>query len=279
MTTNNTTVCARHLIDLVPSQCDWSDEPFCPDCDTEQSFSDLYKDEVGCRPDISTYTIEQMREWVNAHTTAPKEDTMYAHRTDITIDAGFHMTGHCIVCRTSNTVVCLKDRYPAIEAFLCTGECTNEFFAATEEKESKMTKAELQEEIDAMVEELRGLNDPMVPCQFCVKGYIAAYKHVADGICFNCDGTGMERSMPLPADMARCKGCDHAFASGLIWGAEDAEVCPDCFEQAMGYERWGPNGRWSEGRAEHIVCGMVSIKPATDCMDCHEIAGQQGEDW
>ena len=59
--------CELHQRSFVPSQCDWSDEPFCPDCDTAQSFSDLYKDEVGCRPhfDIS---MDEMREWVRART-------------------------------------------------------------------------------------------------------------------------------------------------------------------------------------------------------------------
>jgi hypothetical protein len=60
--------CELHQRSFVPSQCDWSDEPFCPDCDTAQSFSDLYKDEVGCRPDISGYSMPQMRAWVNERT-------------------------------------------------------------------------------------------------------------------------------------------------------------------------------------------------------------------
>jgi hypothetical protein len=59
--------CERHEREFVPSQCDWSAEPFCPDCDTEQSFSDLYKDEVGSRPHF-TISIEEMRAWVTAHT-------------------------------------------------------------------------------------------------------------------------------------------------------------------------------------------------------------------
>ena len=60
--------CERHNIALVPAKAEWCKGTLvCLDCDTEQSFSDLYKDEVGCRPhfDIS---IEEMREWVSAHT-------------------------------------------------------------------------------------------------------------------------------------------------------------------------------------------------------------------
>jgi len=59
--------CDKHQRSFVPSQCDWSDEPFCPDCDTEQSFSDLYKDEVGVRPHFAI-TLAEMRAWVEAHT-------------------------------------------------------------------------------------------------------------------------------------------------------------------------------------------------------------------
>jgi hypothetical protein len=146
---------------------------------------------------------------------------------------------------------------------------------------SKADKAAaLQREIDAMVEELRGLNDPLVPCQFCRgTGFIAHFKHVANGVCFNCDGSGMERSAPLPEDMARCMGCDHAFASGLIWGAEDAEVCPYCWEQVHGYPRWEDPGHY--GFHEHPVCNMVEPMSVVrdHCSICEDIAGRKGEDW
>jgi len=60
--------CERHpQTAFVPSQCDWSDEPFCPDCDTEQSYSDLYKDEVGVRPHFDV-SLATMREFVEDHT-------------------------------------------------------------------------------------------------------------------------------------------------------------------------------------------------------------------
>jgi hypothetical protein len=62
------TWCDLHGRSFVPSQCDWSDEPFCPDCDTAQSFSDLYKDETGIRPNLAAWTLAEQRQWVESHT-------------------------------------------------------------------------------------------------------------------------------------------------------------------------------------------------------------------
>jgi hypothetical protein len=106
--------------------------------------------------------------------------------------------------------------------------------------------AALQQEIDAMVEELRGLNDPMVPCWACFQtpdgkatGYQPWHKHVEDGICFTCNGTGEVRNAELPEDMGQCEGCDYAFASGLIWDAgPGTHVCPYCWEDIHGHPRW-----------------------------------------
>ena len=58
-------MCPKHGTELVPATAEWClGELFCPDCDTEQSFSDLYKDEVGVRPDLSAYSLAQMRGWL-----------------------------------------------------------------------------------------------------------------------------------------------------------------------------------------------------------------------
>ena len=139
--------------------------------------------------------------------------------------------------------------------------------------------AGLRREIEAMVEELRGLNDPLVPCQFCQgTGYIEYFKHIDEGVCYNCKGTGMERNGELPADMARCAGCDHAIAAGLIWGVEDAEVCPNCWEDVHGYPRWSDPRDY--GFYEHPVCETVSkVDNRRGCSLCLDIAGKQGEDW
>ena len=144
--------------------------------------------------------------------------------------------------------------------------------------------AALQQEIDAMVEELRGMNDPKVPCVFCVDGYIKEFSHVAEGVCFTCKGTGMMDNGLLPADMGICMGCDSAIAIGLLWGAEDAEVCPTCWEQVHGYPRW--EDPEDHGFIKHAVCDMVvrgdSARERNElrsCGICHDIAGTQGEDW
>ena len=104
---------------------------------------------------------------------------------------------------------------------------------------TKQQYIDLQNEIDAMVEELRGLNDPFATCWQCEgTGMVPWFKHVAEGVCFPCNGTGKVRAAALPEDMGVCMGCDVAIAKGLIWGAWQAEVCPDCWEHVHGYPRW-----------------------------------------
>ena len=134
-----------------------------------------------------------------------------------------------------------------------------------------MTISELILEVEATIEELRGMNDPLVPCGFCVNGYIAAFAHIDNGICYNCDGTGMERNSVLPADMTRCAGCSRALASGLMWTAdEDSAVCPDCYKHVTGENRW---------YEVPDMCGQNTLVPEESCGDCRDIAGKQGEDW
>jgi hypothetical protein len=135
----------------------------------------------------------------------------------------------------------------------------------------------LEIEIDAMVEELRGLNDPLVPCLFCVKGYIAAYKHVADGICFNCEGTGMERNSVLPADMGRCDGCSHGIDAGLLWDAgPGTHVCPDCWEFIHGHPRWETEAQREDREIAEAEAYAEQMREQPCSYRAHTDANHQG---